>query len=692
MPELSAPAFSPESLTAAVRNGADSVYIRVSEHPVKKGRLAFSFSEIRSAAEYCRIRGVSLRVLADMPVHDGDFESAVRLAQAAQVGGADAVIVRDLGLLRVLHGCMPELPLHLSPDSGIHNLDGALFAKSLGARRVCLSPELPKERVCFIARHSGMETEISCCSPLCISYRHLCFFDSANPAPGCGGECGAPCLGQFSIAGKSGIYPMSLKRHCIIGDIDNIKLSEVTAIRVDVSDERPEYIGALTGIAARAMCKGGRLDDSDAELLSQLMPPGGYTNAFFEGNKGAHMLAVPAAASTDPDIFAQVREDYQKNELPRVPLEYFALITKNDTVKLGAQDPLGNTAAVEGEIPETASGRRTDKVSLQTQLFRAGGTPYTVGSLHCRIDPDVYLPREKLEPLQRALFSELTEKRRALRLRPFEPYMPSPAKIGQYPSIGMNISVSRASQLSPELAELKPDRVIIPIGEYFSGGDAVTPFLANGHTAVAVSLPPVVWDGEDEILRRQIARASALGVKEIYVADPGQAAFCGNLPVSIRGDTCIQASNSETLRVYKDAGFDSVMLPFDLSFRQIREISKLIDTELTVYGRLPLMVTESCLIKNSSGVCTCSRPSELKERSGACYPVVRTSGCRNIVYSPLKLFLADRTRLFPTLGVAAVRISFTTENAHECLSVTQRFLGLNDYEPGGYFRGWYGRA
>ena len=692
MPELSAPAFSSESLTAAVRNGADSVYIRVSEHPVKKGRLAFSYSEIGSAAEYCRIRGVRLRVLADMPVHDGDFDSAVRLAQAAQAGGADAIIVRDFGLLRVLHRCLPEMPLHLSSVSGIHNLDGALFAKSLGAVRICLSPELPKERVCFIARHSGLETEISCCSPLCISYRHLCFFDQSNPAPGRCSECGAPCLGQFSIAGKSAIYPMSLKHHCIIGDSENIKLSEVTAVRVDVSDERPEYIGAVTGIAARALCTDGRMDEADARLLSQLMPPGGYTNAFFDGNKGAHMLAVPAAASTDPDIFAQIREDYQKNELPRVPLEYFALIRKNETVKLGAQDPLGNTAAIEGPMPEPAFHRRTDKVTLQTQLFRALGTPYTLGSLHCRIDPDVYLPREKLEPLQRKLFDELTEKRRALKPRPSAAYTPSPAVIGQYASIEMNISVSRAAQLSPELAGLRPDRVIIPIGEYFSCGDAVTPFLANGHTVVAVSLPPVVWDGEDEPLRRQIARAASLGVKEIYVADPGQAAFCEKLPLSIRGDTCIQASNSETIDIYKNAGFDSVMLPFDLSFRQIREISKLIAAELTVYGRLPLLVTESCLIKNSSGVCTCSRPSELRDRSGACYPVARTSGCRNIVYSPLKLFLADKTRLFPSLGVAAVRLSFTTENAHECLSVTERFLGLNDYEPGGYFRGWYGRA
>ncbi len=113
---------------------------------------------------------------------------------------------------------------------------------------------------------------------------------------------------------------------------------------------------------------------------------------------------------------------------------------------------------------------------------------------------------------------------------------------------------------------------------------------------------------------------------------------------------------------------------------------------MIVYGRLPLMITENCIIKNSMGVCTCDNFSGLTDRQGALFPVVQEYKCRNVVLNSKKLFLADKRDLTAKLGLWAERLMFTTENAHECVAVLKRYMGKGDYEPGTFTRGLYFRG
>ena len=691
MPELSVPAFSFEGLAAAAQNGADSIYIRAEERPAKKSRVGFSYSDISAASEYCRVRGIKLYVMLDSPAYDTTLTAMLSLAQKAQQGGADALIVRDFGLLRALRSYLPEMPLHLSAEGGIRDLDGAKFARKLGASRVLLSPELPKERVCLIARNAGIETEISCYGPMCMSYAGTCRLGAVAPhRTKNAGLCGRPCLLPFSMGGKVGVYPLCLKPNDLLNDMGNVALSEVTAIRIDSADEKNEHIAIASRVASHMKDRSGRISDSDAALLSAVLPKCGTTNAFFDGSIGPHMLGTPDEAPYTPSVLSDVRSDYLGSERPRIPLSYYAVIKKGKPIRLGAQDDIGNIAAAEGTLPEPAFHKQTTKVTLQTQLFRSENTPYTLGSLRCNIDEGLFVPREKLEPLKNAVYAEMTEKRKALNARPVGEFLPVSRYPGSPDKPKTYISVLRAAQLSPELAEKEPDMLIVPLNEFSSFPESVIPFLSNGHTVVALALPRIIWDGEDDSIHSQLKRAFSLGVRELFISNPGHIRFGTKYGFTLHGDYGLEITNSETMDIYAEAGLVSAALPFDLPFSQIGTFSKPIDTEIMVYGRLPLMVTENCIIKNNSGICTCSRPAELRDKNGAAYPVIRSSGCRNTVYSPLKLFLADRQRQYASLGLSAVRLSFTTENPRECVLVTERYLGESDYEPGGCFRGLYG--
>ena len=183
-----------------------------------------------------------------------------------------------------------------------------------------------------------------------------------------------------------------------------------------------------------------------------------------------------------------------------------------------------------------------------------------------------------------------------------------------------------------------------------------------------------------------------MGVTEALVGNIGHIPYAMSLGFKVRGDFGLNIYNSQTLGVFKELGLLSATLSFEMRLEQIRDISKTIDTEVFVYGRLPLMITENCMIRNTSGVCNCDSFKGITDKMGATFPVVREFGCRNVVLNSQKLFMADKMKDVDRLGLWAARLAFTTENSKECLSVFKRFMGLTDFAPSGVTRGLYYRG
>ena len=115
------------------------------------------------------------------------------------------------------------------------------------------------------------------------------------------------------------------------------------------------------------------------------------------------------------------------------------------------------------------------------------------------------------------------------------------------------------------------------------------------------------------------------------------------------------------------------------------------DCEIVGYGRLPLMITENCIIHNRYGQCGCQSINHLIDRKGARFPVTRAFGCRNEIYNSKKLFLADKPNDYLHAGLWGVRLLFTTENPKECQQVLRRYRQEGNYTPSEYTRGLYYR-
>ena len=161
-----------------------------------------------------------------------------------------------------------------------------------------------------------------------------------------------------------------------------------------------------------------------------------------------------------------------------------------------------------------------------------------------------------------------------------------------------------------------------------------------------------------------------------------------------RGDFGLNIYNSGAILMARDMELESVTLSFEMTFNQIRHVSKALPCEIMAYGRMPLMVTENCLIRGRTGQCACHLgTTKLTDKTGADFPVIRDGeSCRSVLLNGKKLSILDRKRDLEKLGVWAARLYFTTENMREVDRVLNDYHNPSPFDPGACTRGLYLRG
>ena len=292
--------------------------------------------------------------------------------------------------------------------------------------------------------------------------------------------------------------------------------------------------------------------------------------------------------------------------------------------------------------------------------------------------------------MRRAAIAEIMEKRGTPPKRRVGSF-PALPKTGEKKETVLNVQVLTAEQLSPELAELAPANVYVPIEILNTQPELIAPFTEAGVNIAAV-LPRVMTDTEVPAVREMLQKLPDIGVKECLVGNLGHIALCRQCAMDVRGDFGLNTFNSHSIATLADAGLLSATASFELRMAQVRDLVKPIDTELIVYGRLPAMVSDQCIIKAANGSCSCEGGASMSDRMGSVFPVVREFGCRNVILNAHKLFLADKREDYLSAGLWAARLMFTTESARECAEILRAYQGRSEYRPNGLTRGLYYRG
>ena len=169
-------------------------------------------------------------------------------AHASDIG-VDAVIVQDLGVVRMLRQSVPDLPIHGSTQMTVHSLDGVKLCADLGMTRVVLGRELSRDQIAYICKESPIEIEVFGHGALCMCWSGQCFFSSViGGRSGNRGMCAQPCRLNYGWGSKATEYPLSLKDACMADRIRQIRKMGVSCLKLEGRMKRAEYVAVITRI------------------------------------------------------------------------------------------------------------------------------------------------------------------------------------------------------------------------------------------------------------------------------------------------------------------------------------------------------------------------------------------------------------------------------------------------------------
>ena len=687
MIELLAPAGSPESVIAAVQNGADAVYLGMGNFNARRGARNFTDEEFEKAVRYCRIRGCKVYVTLNTLVNDRELEPAVTAAKLASDLGADGIIIQDLGLIKAIRSALPDIPLHASTQMSLHNLAGVQAAAEMGLTRAVLARELSLEQIKFITKHASIETEVFCHGALCFCHSGQCYMSALiGRRSGNRGMCAQPCRMQYSLTGTMNEYPLSLKDSCLADRLQELEEAGVACLKIEGRMKRPEYTAIVTGIYSKALKEHRKPTAEEMELLEQAFSRQGFTQGYFNGDKQDMFGVRQETEKSDEAIFTTARKAYADGELRRVPVHFYTVVEKGEPAKAIAFDDEGNRAVAFGPVPERAKRQGLTESYLTEQMFKTGGTPYSCVENRAKAEPGLYLPASEINELRRKLISELSERRAVPPTRRVGRLPAAPRNLGPVADPKIIFQVRSADQMTPELAALKPDYLYAPALLMAQKPELVLPFAEQGVTPVAV-LPRVITDEQSPEVFDALEQLFDAGVREALVGNLGHVFLAKKAGMHVRADFGLNAFNSLTLEKLWEAGFLSATASFELRLSQIRDMLKPLDTEIIIYGRLPLMISDQSLVKT-----TVQDTAQLSDRMGSVFPVARDFGDRTVIYNAHKLYLADKKEDLYATGAWGLRLLFSNESGRECVEVAKGHLGLSDYRPNVLTRGLYYRG
>lgn len=691
MLELLSPAGSMEAVTAAVQNGADAVYLGYGDFNARRNAKNFTLEEAAAAVSYCHLRGCRVHLTLNTLLTDRELPGAAEVAAHASDIGVDAVIVQDLGVARMLRQSVPDLPIHGSTQMTIHSLDGVKACADLGMSRVVLGRELSRDQIAYICQHAPIEIEVFGHGALCMCWSGQCFFSSViGGRSGNRGLCAQPCRLKYGWGGQADQYPLSLKDLSMAGHLKELSDMGVACLKLEGRMKRPEYVAIVTGIYARAIREGREPTAQEMEILAQTFSRQGFTDGYYKGQLGPDMFGTRQEEKEPRELYAQARATYENGEHRKEPVRLYALIQEGEAAQVAAEDHQGHVARVEGPVPEAARNVPLTREKVESQLQRTGGTPYACEKATAKVGEGLSLPLSALNDLRRRCLEELSQQRQELPQRRKEPFRPGVRYENTKQPPVFTVSLRTAQQFSDELIRLKPALIYLPADEAAAHPELVRR-CQQAEIALSVIMPRICTNRELPQLEQDLVALRNLGVNEALAGNLGSVRRAAQLGFQVRGDFGLGVYNSQTMKELKRLGLISATASFELKLAQIRDLSKTIPTEFVAYGRLPLMITENCIIHNHSARHTCGNVNLLTDRKGERFPVVKAWGCRNEIYNAKKLFLADKAADWQRLGLWAARLVFTTENAAECAQVLERYLSQGRYQPNDYTRGLYYR-
>ncbi len=295
--ELLAPAGSMEALQAALRFGADAVYLGGPLLQLRAKSAGFTFDEIADAAKLVHALGKRLFVTVNALAFSDEIGKLPAYGNRLLDCGVDAAIVSDLGVLTTLHRECPRLELHVSTQASCTNYASAKTWYELGAKRIVLAREMTVDEIRKLKRNipDDLELEAFVHGAMCMAYSGRCLLSSAILGrSGNRGDCAQPCRWKYALVEETRpnqsfpiieegntSYVLSSRDLCCIGLLDELIDAGVTSLKIEGRMKTEYYVAVVVNAYRRVLDGTMTVEEARRELDSVSHRP--YTTGFYHG-------------------------------------------------------------------------------------------------------------------------------------------------------------------------------------------------------------------------------------------------------------------------------------------------------------------------------------------------------------------------------------------------------------------------
>ena len=651
LPELLAPAGSMEALYAAVMAGADAVYVGGKRFGARAYAKNFDISELKSAVEYCHLHGVRLYVTVNTLLSESEVMEAVEFARELYVIGVDALIVCDVGLITEIRRAGINIELHGSTQMSVHNSSGADRAHALGITRVVLARELSYDNIKATTEKCIPETEVFLHGALCVSHSGQCLFSSlVGGRSGNRGECAQPCRLPYNNK-----YPLSLTDLSLAKHIPILIESGAASLKIEGRMKSPSYVFTVTEIYRRLLDERRAATREEEKRLAEAFSRGGFTDGYFR----ARLDGMTGVRSESDKEASREAGEITPTPIP-VPVKAECKILRGSDAVLTLTSFDGKrSVTVTAPPPSEAISAPLDEESVKARLVKMGGSYLSLksGDITLALDSGLNMSPGVINGMRRVAVEKFCfTGREALKANSSAP---RPVfKTGRNYRSCLFFSAEKYRAVS-EKEELKFfDRIFIPLFDFIS-----EPPSANG-----VYIPPVITEGEWDKVREALCLAKENGAIYALFGNIGALSLvkeAGLIPV---GDFRLNITNPYSRAYFEGEGVESVILSPELTSQGHRRVGG----GAVVYGRIPLMLTERCFIKENFGCDRCSKTAFV-DRLGAKFPIIREWEHRNLVLNSVLTYMGDKRGGLYASGVTSEHFLFTIESDGEILSAIRAY-------------------
>ena len=660
--EVLAPAGGEEQLIAAVRAGADAVYLGTGSFNARRNAANFDADALKRAVSYCHGRGVKVHVTCNTLVTDKELPLLFDEIKNIAASGADAVIVQDLAVTAMFREHCPDMPLHASTQMTIHNAEGAMMAKELGFERAVLAREVSLEEIRSIHECVDIELEAFVHGALCMSVSGQCYLSAMlGGRSGNRGLCAQPCRLNFVSGGRE--FALSLKDLSVIEYVRELEAAGISSLKIEGRMKRPEYVAAAVS-ACRSAVNG---EKPDMENLKAVFSRSGFTDGYITGNRTVDMFGirtkedVQASAAVLGDIASLYR-----NERQSVPVDVKMELRADKPIKLTATDG-AHTADIYGDTPEPAKTKGMDIDSIRKSLEKMGGTPFYLNNIEADIDDNLYVAPSKLNALRRDALDTLLQARSEIIPKPIIGVFKLEAKNKRTTTPQLRLRFENAEQIFNEADTA--EYIYLPYAE-------ISEELINRFGSKLIAeLPRYIPEGDGVRIAERLIQLKSAGLENGCAGTIGDISILRKAGLKIFGGATLNVLNSKCSNELAHLDVNDTTVSFENAMKNIPYIAGN-SVGIIAYGYLPLMLFRSCPIRTKNGCKGCSGREKIKDRTDTEFTVLCGNKKYSTLLNSLPLYIGDKQ----LVGMDFATLYYTVESRERCRSVYMMFRECAEFD------------